>query len=147
MFFDEDPFEIMKEMQRKIEKLQKEFFRREKEFFGNKFFRTPTADLFDEGNKIVARIDLPGVEKNDINIHATENSLEISASSKKEKQVQKKNYYKQERSSVGYHRYFTLPEKIIPEKVKATYKNGVLEVEMEKAEKKKAKKKVSVKVR
>jgi HSP20 family protein len=86
---------------------------------------------------------VPGVEKKDISIKATEGSLEISAEKEEEKKEEKKGYLMCERSRGKYYRFYTLPSKVDPDKIKATDKNGLLEVRLPKVE---TKKKVSIAV-
>ncbi len=96
-------------------------------------FAPTTCDLEDEGNKFVAKVDLPGVKKKDINLNITENSVEISAEHKEEAEEKKKNYLRKERSEVSYYRTLPLPEKIVPEKVKAKLTDGILNITLPKS--------------
>jgi HSP20 family protein len=101
----------------------------------------PFSDIEETDGEIVVTAEVPGVEKKDININATEDSLEISAEKKEEKKEEKKGYLMWERSHGRYHRFYTLPSKVDPNKIKAIDKNGLLEVRLPKVE---AKKKVSI---
>jgi HSP20 family protein len=126
---------------RRLRKEMDRFFER----FGEKAwempeFKEPLLDLTETDNEIIARIELPGVEKKGIVLNLTEDSLEIKAEKKKEERIEKEGYIKSERSYKGFYRKMTLPTKIIPEKAEATYKEGILEIRMPKAEKKKAEK-------
>lgn len=97
-----------------------------------KIFRNPLIDIIDEKNcfKIVA--ELPGLDKKDIELDAAEDYLTIKAVSKKEEKAEGKNFYRQERSIQQFYRKIPLSEKIIPSKVTAEYKNGILEVTLQK---------------
>lgn len=90
-------------------------------------------DLEDEGNKFVAKVDLPGVKKKDIELNITENSIEISAEHKEEAEEKKKNYLRKERSEVSYYRTLPLPEKIVPDKVRAKLTDGTLNITLPKS--------------
>ena len=79
-------------------------------------------DLVDDGNKLVAKIDLPGINKKDVNLNITENSLEVLAEHKDRIEEKQKNFLRKERSEVQYYRTLPLPEKIIPEKGKSSVK-------------------------
>lgn len=83
--------------------------------------REPLVDIVTGDRMVQVIAEVPGVEKQDINLNTTENSLTISVDTEDRK------YYKE----------VLLPEKVDPESTKATYKNGVLEVSMKKMEKKK----------
>ncbi|MEM2954395.1 MAG: Hsp20/alpha crystallin family protein [Candidatus Nanoarchaeia archaeon] len=109
-------------------------------------FKEPLADMSFKDNKLKIEIDLPGVEKENIQILATENDLEIKAEKRIEKEEKGKSYYKQERQLGTYARKFVLPEKIDPKTIVAKYEDGVLKIEAELKEKKKEEK-VKVKVK
>jgi len=94
---------------------------------------SPTSDLEDEGDKFVANVDLPGVKKKDIELNITENSVEISAEHKEEVEEKKKNYLRKERSEVSYYRTLPLPEKIVPDKVRAKLTDGILNITLPKS--------------
>ena len=79
----------------------------------------PLVDVMDSGDYIKVYAELPGVEKEDIKLNATENTLTISVDTEKRK------YYKE----------ISLPSPVKPETAKAMYRNGVLEVQLEKAKK------------
>ncbi len=83
--------------------------------------REPLVDVFEEGENIIIVAEVPGVDKNKIKINATKNKLIIQASNEYRK------YYKEVR----------LPKPVKPETAKASYKNGVLEIRIEKLEKEK----------
>lgn len=81
----------------------------------------PFVDVIEEEDKIKIIADVPGVEKEDINVEATETEVKISA----------------ERGERKYFKVVELPAKVRPETAKANYKNGVLTIVIEKEEKKK----------
>ena len=89
----------------------------------------PFTDVFDEGDHYRVIIDMPGVDKKDISVEATEDRLIVSA------QGQRK-YYKEIR----------FKEKVNPETAKAQYRNGVLTITIEKKEKGKKKKGVKIEI-
>lgn len=80
---------------------------------------------------------MPGLEKQDININVTEDRLEISAETKHEEKKEEKDYIYRERRSGSYYRAISLPSPVDPDKSKATYNNGILEIKMPKTEVKK----------
>jgi len=83
--------------------------------------REPLVDIVSGEQMVQVIAEVPRVEKQDINLNATENSLTISVDTEKYK----------------YHKEVPLPERIDPESATATYKNSVLEVSLRKLEKKK----------
>jgi len=90
-------------------------------------------DIIDEGNKLVVKVDLPGVKKKDIKLNVTDNSLEVSAEHKEEEEEKRKNFLRKERSEVSYYRTLPLPEKVVASKAKAKLIDGVLNITIPKA--------------
>jgi len=96
----------------------------------------PLYDIIDLGDVILVTFDLPYVDKDDINLYVTENTIELEASMKKtlcwEKwgTIQRKIIFKQ------FKKQIKLPEKVNPEKSTASFKRGILKVELPKIEKK-----------
>lgn len=86
------------------------------------------ADLIDEGNEFIVKVDLPGVKKKDIKLNVTDNSLEISAKHREEEKEKRKNFLRKERSEISYYRTLPLPEKVVSTKTKAKLMDGVLNI-------------------
>ena len=99
--------------------------------------REPFIDLIESDKEIIATAEMPGLEKQDININVTEDRLEISAEIKHEEKKEEKGYIYRERRSGSYYRAISLPSPVDPDNSKATYENGVLEIKMPKTEVKK----------
>lgn len=89
---------------------------------------SPSVDIFEEGNEIVMKADLPGIKKDDIKIDLTENLLTISGEKKKKEKLEREGYYRFERSYGSFCRRFELPGDLDTEKIKAHFEDGVLEV-------------------
>jgi len=100
----------------------------------------PPVDIHDEGNELVLKADLPGLEKKDVDINITNNILTISGERKKEEKVEKGGYYTYERTHGSFYRRFELPVGIDVDKIKAHMENGVLEVRLPKTERLEGKK-------
>lgn len=91
-------------------------------------------DIAEEDGEFVITADLPGVEKEEINITADEESVEISAESSAEVEEQNEKYYRKERSTRRFNRRVNFPSKVDAETVEAEYEDGVLTVTAEKQE-------------
>jgi HSP20 family protein len=105
----------------------------------------PTVDIYEEGNELVLKADLPGIDRKDLDINVSGNFLTISGERKKEEKVEKGNFYRYERSHGSFFRRFELPSDIDTEKIKAHLENGILEVRLPKSEEAKSKtKKISI---
>jgi HSP20 family protein len=83
----------------------------------------------DNGNLIV-KVDLPGIDPKEVSISVTGNQLTIEGERKREEKKEEKDYSYREVAYGKFSRTLTLPEGVDADKVKATYKNGVLEVSL-----------------
>jgi HSP20 family molecular chaperone IbpA len=95
--------------------------------------RTPDIDVVDLGTEIHLVADLPGAKKDDIDIDLTPDTIDITAEPKAEMEREQQAYARRERG-VSYKRRIYLPASVIPEKSKARFNNGVLEVTMPRKE-------------
>ena len=141
-----DPFDEMRRMQKEMDEMFASFFERG----SNRSImewgpRVPLADVEDSGDSIKVTAELPGLDKEDININVSKDSVEVSAERKDTKEEKEKNYYHCERSYSSYKRVFRLPQDVDPESVEAEYRDGVLRIEMKKVSEKGEKKKVKIK--
>ena len=90
--------------------------------------KIPQADIVDRDNEILVRCELPGVEKKDLEVTMTANSVTISGSTHHEEKEEKGDYYRREISRGSFSRTLSLPCDIDSEKAKATFKDGMLEL-------------------
>jgi len=129
------PFERMEEM-------FDEFFRRP---FGHSFWPAlprmveaiepgVSVDIYEEGENVIVKSDLPGMTKDDIEVNLTGDTITLSGERKKEEKIEKKNYFRMERSYGSFKRTFALPMEVQTDKATASFKNGVLEVRIPKTE-------------
>ena len=88
----------------------------------------PEIDVFEKDNRLVTRLDLPGVKKENLKVEVTDGMLNISGEKKNETEEKTENYYRQEREYGTFYRTVPLPEGVRFEEVKATFADGVLEV-------------------
>ncbi len=96
--------------------------------------RTPDIDILDLGTEIHLVADLPGVKKDDIDIELMPGSIKIKAEVSAEVEREEQPYKRRERGYMAYKRKLDLPEDVIPDKAKARFNNGVLEVTMPRKE-------------
>jgi len=102
---------------------------------------SPMVDIFEEGDNLVVKAEIPGMKKEDIEVNLTADMVTISGEKKQEEKVEKKDYYRLERSYGSFTRSFRLPKEVQTDKAKATFKEGVLEVKVPKTEEAKKKEK------
>ncbi|UCH72411.1 MAG: Hsp20/alpha crystallin family protein [Thermoplasmatales archaeon] len=83
--------------------------------------REPLTDIIEGDTDVAVTVEIPGVEKEDVDVNVTSDALEINVNNSKRK----------------YHKRLNLPCDVLPKTTKATYKNGVLDVVIKRKEKKK----------
>ncbi|MFP4118130.1 MAG: Hsp20/alpha crystallin family protein [Candidatus Woesearchaeota archaeon] len=111
----------------------------------DKGYRTPLTDTWETENEVVATFEMPGVDKDDIDMNVDDDSLEIKVEKKDENEDKSDDGYSYTSSYAGFYRRIPLPGDVDPEQTKATYNNGVLEVRVpKKEEKKKSRKKIKI---
>ena len=111
-------------------------------------FEVPAEDLKETNEELIAKFDLPGIDKKDIHLKVTENTLEVKAEKKEELKEEREGFFRQERAYRGFYRRTLLPKKVKPEQVQAEYKNGVLTVHLPKKEiEAKKRKEIEVKIK
>jgi len=107
-----------------------EWIRRSMRGFRPFEWRFASYELVDEGDKYVIEMELPGVDKKDIEINVIDNVLEISVKKKEEIKKEEEGYYISKRYYTGFRETITLPEDADTEKIKAKYNNGILRIEI-----------------
>lgn len=99
----------------------------------------PRVDIFGEEGQIVLKAELPGVDKDNISIDVNGRVLTVKGERSADNEVKEDNYYMRERSYGKFERSFTLPAETDLEQIKAEYKDGVLKLNIPKAESSKPK--------
>ena len=92
---------------------------------------TPEVEIIERDGKLVVRADLPGLTKDNVKVEVTGEALIISGERKGEKEEKGEGFYRSERTYGSFFRRIPLPENVKTEEATATFKNGVLEVEMQ----------------
>jgi HSP20 family protein len=105
----------------------------------------PAVDLYEEKDDIVVKAELPGMEKDNIEVNLSANRLTIKGEKKQEEEIKKEGYYRSERSYGSFVRTLELPREVQTDKVKAAFKDGILEIRLPKTEEAK-RKEIKVKV-
>jgi HSP20 family protein len=99
----------------------------------------PAVDIFENGDNLVLKAELPGVNPDDVEIRVEDNTLYLKGERKFDNEVKEQNYHRVERTYGTFTRTFSLPNSIDSEKVAAEYKDGVLTLTMPKKEEAKPK--------
>lgn len=96
------------------------------------FSHTPAIDIAEDEKGFSVKADIPDYEKQDITISLDNGELTISGSKNKEEKDEKKNYIRRERLFSSFQKTIRLNEDIDAEGIKASLKNGVLELNLPK---------------
>ena len=133
-----DPFRNISTLQDRINRLFEDAFPRSSEAEDDLVCAwRPMVDIYEANEGIVIQADLPGVKKEDVSVEVKENILTIKGERKVDPTTKDEQYYRRERSCGTFQRAFTLRYLIAPDKIKASFKNGVLKVEIPKPEEEK----------
>lgn len=135
------PFQEMERMERMLS----DFFRRPYSLFSPTHWMRSfpemedvsrvSVDVFDEGDNVVIKAEVPGISKDDIEVSFKDNhTIMISGEKKKEEKVENKDYYRMERSYGSFNRSIVLPSEVNPDQASATFKDGILDIHIPKSE-------------
>jgi len=97
--------------------------------------RVPNIDLVDRDDEFLIKAELPGVDKKDLEISVSQNSVTIRGNTHHEEKEEKGDYYRCEISRGSYSRTLALPSDVDEEHSKATFKDGMLELSLPKLKK------------
>jgi len=97
----------------------------------------PPMDLVEAEDHFVLKADLPGLSEGDVNIEVQDGTLTISGERKAEHEQREKGWYRIERSFGSFNRSLTLPDGVDPDRIEASFSDGVLEVRVPKPEERK----------
>jgi len=92
----------------------------------------PAVDVYEEKDEIVVKAELPGMDKHEIQVNISDSELILKGEKKKEEKIEEENYYRCERSYGAFRRTVELPKDVQADKIKASFKNGILEVRLPK---------------
>jgi HSP20 family protein len=95
---------------------------------------TPPVDLYDSGDALVLRAELPGCAKEDLSIEIKEQTLTLKGERKPATAVEEAQYHRRECTCGPFQRAFHLPTTVDQEQVTASFKDGVLELRLPKSE-------------
>ncbi len=141
------PMRDLETLERRMADLFERFWgpsERERSVWGTEGLAPAIESKVENGNLIV-KADLPGIDPKEVSISVLGNQLTIEGERKREEKKEEKDYFYQEVSYGKFSRTIPLPEGAEADKVKANYKNGVLEITIP-APKQLASKKVQIEV-
>jgi HSP20 family protein len=92
----------------------------------------PAVDVYEDAQKVVLKLEVPGIEEKDLDVRVENNTLTVKGERKFDKEEKEENFHRIERSYGSFFRTFTLPNTVNTENVQASYNAGVLKIELAK---------------
>ena len=97
-------------------------------------YRVPRVDVVERDDAVVVRAELPGVDKKDLDVTMTEGTLTIKAATRKETKEDRGDYHRSEIVQGEFLRTVPLPDEVDADKAQASFKDGLLELTLPKAQ-------------
>ncbi|MEW6137591.1 MAG: Hsp20/alpha crystallin family protein [Thermodesulfobacteriota bacterium] len=132
---------VLSDLRREFDTLFDRFFEPQWPDWGRAEGRrfVPAFDVSETDEELLVKGDIPGVAPNDVNVSVAGNVLTVRGERKEEREEKTESVHRIERSFGSFSRSFTLPTHVDVDNIKATYKNGTLELRLPKAERSKRK--------
>lgn len=130
-------------LHREFDDMFRSFFKRDFGMPGDplgKGLWLPTTDILEDKKKITLKVEIPGVEARNIDVSLDGRRLTIKGEKKHEKKEKDENFHRTERFYGQFQRIIELPAEIDPSKIDASYKRGVLKIELKKTKESQPKK-------
>ncbi|HXE79646.1 MAG TPA: Hsp20/alpha crystallin family protein [Vicinamibacterales bacterium] len=128
------PFELMRRMSDEMDRMFERFhdeFRGARRSLAPGGEWTPPIEMFQKGDKLVIRTELPGIRKEDVSVEVADDMVTIQGERREEHKEEREGFYRSELSYGSFYRSIPLPEGAIAESAEATFKDGVLEITMQ----------------
>lgn len=129
-----DPFRDLSEIQSEMNRLFDSFFGRPGQGGGPERVWAPAIDMYETRDELVVQVELPGVNEKNVNVSITGDLLTIRGERHAADTANEGAYYRAERWYGKFERTIPLPFRVQVDKVKATFRDGVLSVKVPKAE-------------
>ncbi len=142
------PFEVMDQRFAQMERMFDDLFRRPFSLLSPRWTApelaaageiSPLIDVFEEGDDVVIKAELPGMKKDDISVDFSDGTVIISGEKRQEEKIEKKDYHMIERTYGSFTRSVRMPVEVQAEKTKATFRDGILEIRVPRTEEAKKK--------
>lgn len=101
---------------------------------GNTGELMPAVDMFEEGEHLVVKAELPGISRDDLNLRIVDGNLIISGEKRSGETVERSNYLRLERHHGSFTRTLRLPDGLDTEHIRASFRDGILDVRIPKTE-------------
>jgi HSP20 family protein len=125
-----DPFREVASLQNRVNSLFRDFTEGESSMTTASF--VPAVDAYEDAQKVVLKLEVPGIEEKDLDVRVENNTLTIKGERKFDKEEKEENFHRIERRYGSFYRAFTLPSTVDTEKIGASYNAGVLKLKLKK---------------
>jgi HSP20 family protein len=125
-----DPFREVAVLQNRVNSLFRDFNEGESPLTAASF--VPAVDVYEDTEKVVLKLEVPGIEEKDLDIRVENHTLTVKGERKFDKEEKEENFHRIERRYGSFYRAFTVPSTVDTENVAATYHAGVLKLELKK---------------
>lgn len=124
------PLKEIEEIRKEMDRLFEEFLSpvRRRRAVSTEGVISPNVDIFERGREVVIQVELPGVNKEEVDLTITDDRLIIKGEIKKPEGISEDDYILNERSYGPFSRTINLPSDVDKSSVKANIKNGLLEI-------------------
>jgi HSP20 family protein len=129
-----DPFRDLLEIQTEMNRALDTYFGRQARPGAMDRVWAPAIDIYETKDDLVVTAELPGVKEKDINLSIVGDMLSLRGQRLVDHQVEDENYHRIERWSGSFERHIQLPIPVQTDKVRASYRDGVLEIRLPKIE-------------
>ena len=131
-----DPFRDVAVLQNRINRMFDDSFgpSRDRDDEMNMCAWRPAVDIYETETGVILAVELPGVGKENVAVEVKDNILTLKGERLSKPEIKEENYYRQERCYGTFQRSFTLHHNIQPNLIKATFKDGMLEIEIPRPE-------------
>ncbi len=127
-----DPFRELASLQNRVNSLFQDYGRSGQDELTATGSFVPPVDVYEDEHKVTLKLEVPGINQDDVDVRLENNTLTVSGERKFEKEEKEENFHRIERRYGSFARSFTLPNTLDPESVTANYENGVLKIELAK---------------
>jgi HSP20 family protein len=136
-----DPFRDVAALQDRINRIFNESFGRSQDLEDDVglYDWRPPVDIYETNDGVVLKVELPGIKKEDVSVEIKDNVLALKGERLLDPEIKDEKYYRKERSFGKFNRSFSLQEPIKPDLIKASFKDGVLTIEIPRPEEEKPK--------
>jgi HSP20 family protein len=128
-----EPFDEMMSMRESMDRLFEDFFSRRPRTSGPLVWQ-PALEVYETDHEVVVKAELPGIDPKSVGVTVTAEGLTIKGEAKAEHEDKGRNYYRRELRYGAFQRTIALPNEVKSDETKATFKQGILEVKIPKAE-------------